>query len=244
MRRLAALVSWLVLCVGWSSASVQVGSFQVNPVRLTLIAPQTTTAFTVTNRAVQPVVVQFRVVAWRQEEGQDVYVETQELLVTPPIISLEPEKVQTVRVGLRRPLPTTQELTYRVYVQEVPGPPQPGVEGVQVMLQIGMPVFVRPQTPGAPVLRWQAQQTADGTVQLRAHNAGNIHIQIQQVQLRWGQQPETTLQLSEAVYLLPGQMRQWSATQFATRGEVGQLLRISARTDQGVLDVEIPVGVP
>ena len=101
----SAVARAAVLCLSLLAASAQAGSFQVNPVRLSLSAAQSTTAFTVTNQSEQQLVVQLRVMAWSQHDGQDVYTDTHDVLVTPPIFQLEPGRTQTVRAGLRQPPP-------------------------------------------------------------------------------------------------------------------------------------------
>jgi fimbrial chaperone protein len=235
---------WIALCLCLLAAGAEAGSLRVSPVRLTLSAVQSPIAFTVTNPTEQPVVVQLQVMAWAQHHGTDVYTPTQDLLVTPPIFRLEPGMTQTVRAGLRRPPSGPQEQAYRVYVQEVPAPARPGAEGLRVALRLGIPVFVTPTAPVAPVLHWRAHATPDGALTIRLHNAGTRHAQVQALQLRASAPPEWAVTLPEPAYILPGQARHWRVEPHALPNRAGGRLQVSAKTDQGEVHANIDVDQP
>ena len=68
--------------------------------------------------------------------------------MSPPIATIAPDKEQIIRVGLRRAPDKERELSYRLFLQEVPAPPKPGFQGLQVALRVGLPVFVQPKRSG------------------------------------------------------------------------------------------------
>src|SRR5450759_1169209 len=76
------------------------GTFQVTPVRVELSAQQSTTALTVSNNGSDPVVVQLQTSAWAQENGNDQYSSTDDLIATPPIFTIQPGANQIVRIGM------------------------------------------------------------------------------------------------------------------------------------------------
>ncbi len=208
------------------------GIFSVNPIRATLSAGQPVSAFTVTNNGDQPSVIQLELVSWSQQDGQEVYVPTADILATPPIFTVPPGGSQLVRVGMRRKPDPGHELTYRLFLQEVAGPPKPDFNGLQVALRIGVPVFVLPPVPSAPMLHWQSARTASGQLKLSVHNSGNAHVQVANFKLLNGAAPLLTLQT--AAYVLQGQQRSWIVKLPAALGETQ--LTLAARTDSG--DVE------
>src|SRR5882757_85258 len=156
------------------------GSFAVNPVRVTLSATQSVAAVTVQNVGSEPTVVQLETSSWSQHDGVDVLTPTTEVLATPPILTIQPGASRVVRVGLRRPPDARQELTYRLFLREVP-PPEPISQGLRVALLISMPIFVVPPRPPAPEVRWRALRTPDGRLRVQATNTGGSHIQLGQL---------------------------------------------------------------
>src|SRR5690349_7929353 len=92
----------LALIVSLISSSVHGGSFSANPVRLVVTPGATSTSLLLTNQGDQPVLIQTELMAWSQQNGEDVLRASDELVVSPPIFRVAPGAVQTVRVGLLR----------------------------------------------------------------------------------------------------------------------------------------------
>lgn len=238
LSRAACGVAFLIAGTGAASA----GSFQVNPVRATLSTSLPVGSLTVRNTGSEPAVVQLEVVRWSQQEGKDVYSPTREILATPPIFTVPAGGSQVVRVGLRRSPDPQRELTYRLFLQEVPPPPKPGFQGLQVALRIGVPVFVLPPTPAKPVLRWQVIRTPEGALKLSLTNRGNAHVQVANFKLALAGGAELSTQ-QVAVYVLPGQSRDW-LVEAATVPSPGATLRVFAQTDAGDVEAEVVVTTP
>ncbi len=217
----------------WSVCAVA-ASIEVNPVRLALSATQPVAALTVRNAGTQPVGLHLQVMAWTQVKAADQYAATRELLATPPIFMLAPGAAQTVRVGLRRAIDAERELAYRLYLQEIPASvAQPGT-GVRIALRIGVPVFVLPRGPAAPLLSWRAKQDA-GAVLLQAQNAGKAHARILDLKLVAGSH---TVAETAAAYVLPGQSWQWRLAGSGVTA-AGTPLRVRVKTDAGSSDADV-----
>lgn len=135
------LFGLLLLC-GMETAGA--GSLYLNPVRLSLSADHAVEVVTISNQGAEPSVVQLETMAWTKTAGGDVYSPTTDLIAAPPIFTLPPGGSQIVRIGLRNALDPRSELNYRVYFQEVPPPPKPGFQGLNVALRLGVPVYVTP----------------------------------------------------------------------------------------------------
>jgi fimbrial chaperone protein len=233
--------AFVFLCL-LACTAAQAGTFVVSPVRATLSASQQVGALTVRNDGTEPTVVQLEVLSWSQQDTRNVYEPTREILATPPIFTLSPGGSQIVRVGLRRAPDPQRELSYRLYLQEVPPPPKPDFQGLQVALRIGVPVFVLPPAPAKPVLRWQLSRTPQGQLKLTLSNGGNAHIQVANFRLvPAGGEPLPTLQA--AAYVLPGQSRDW-LVEAGPAPPPGSALRLFAQTDAGDIQAELVVEQP
>jgi fimbrial chaperone protein len=235
------IVPWLAVAMCVAVADAGAGSFQVNPIRVDMAKGATTAAITLRNDGEEPIVVQSSVVGWAQENGQEVYAPTTEALVTPPIMTVPPGGEQIVRVGLRRAPDPQRELTYRLYLQEVPPPPKPGFTGLQVALRVGLPVFVAPVAPGIRRLEWSAQIRADGAIVLTAQSTGNAHVQVTDFELRLPGAEEPVAHESSLAYVLAGQRRQWTLSAPADRVKSARELRLKAFTDAGEIDAAVKV---
>jgi fimbrial chaperone protein len=232
---------WIVLALSLVAAEAPAGSFQVNPIRVDMTKGATTAAITVRNDGDDAIVVQSSVVAWTQENGQEIYSPTSDALVTPPIMTVAPGGEQIVRVGLRRGADPQRELAYRLYLQEVPPPPKPGFTGLQVALRVGLPVFVAPAASGIRRLEWSAQVRPDGAIVLTAQNTGNAHVQVTDFELRVPDASEPVAHESSLAYVLAGQRRQWTLSAPADRVKSARELRLKAFTDAGEIDTAVKV---
>ena len=185
------------------------GSFSANPVRLTIPAGVTSTSLSLENQGDQPVLVQAEVMAWSQQDGNDVLTPSQDLVVSPPIFKVAPGASQIIRVGLLRPADPARELTYRLFLQEVPQPPPSGQQGVvSVALRLGLPVFVVPRGRAAPTLAWRAAPAPEGAIRLTLTNSGNAHVQA--IDCRLYRLDGTLIaEHNLAGYVLLGQARSW-----------------------------------
>ena len=231
---------WLALGLCVTVGPARAGSFQVNPIRVEMSKGATSASITLRNDGDEPIVVQSSVVGWSQDNGQDAYAPTSEALVTPPIMTVAPGASQIVRVGLRRGPDPQRELTYRVYLQEVPPPPKPGFTGLQVALRVGLPVFVPPTATAIRRLEWSTQIRPDG-IALTAQNTGNVHVQVTDYELRLPGASETLARESSLMYVLAGQRRQWNLSVPADRLKSVRELRLKAFTDAGEIDTAVNV---
>lgn len=213
------------------------GSFAVNPVRVTLSAAQSVAAVTVRNVGSEPTVVQLETSSWTQHDGADVLAPTSEVLATPPILTIQPGASRIVRVGLRRPPDAHQELTYRLFLREVP-PPEPISQGLRVALLVSMPIFVVPPRVAAPEVHWRAIRTHDGKIRVQAANTGGSHIQLGQLDIAIAAGGEKVSSRNMSEYLLPNNSREWTVDAKSIP-RAGTLLSISSQADTGMVRSEV-----
>src|SRR5688572_3843038 len=105
MRLISPLVAFAGLAFLWTtwSAPASAGKLQVNPVLVELSADRRTGSITIRNEESEPVTIRAYSLAWSQAGGENVYQETTDVIVSPPVIVLAPGATQVIRVGLRNP---------------------------------------------------------------------------------------------------------------------------------------------
>ena len=151
-----------------STPAATAGSLQVDPIRLEINAGRRTATVRVRNQEQVPVTIRAYPLTWNQADGEDLYEETGEVIVSPPIFTIPAGGTQIVRVGLRTP--SADPKAYRLIVEEVPQA-SPG-NGVQVALRLNLPLFVMMPEGEQAALAWTATRAADGAVTLEATNSG------------------------------------------------------------------------
>lgn len=217
--------------------AAQAATLSVSPVRLTLSAAHPTGVLQVSNKAGDSELVQVQLAAWSQKNGRDVFARTRNVLATPPIFRLDGGGTQVIRVGLRVPPAPGKEMTYRLFMTQVPPAPKPGVLGLQFALRISLPIFVLPATHTAPALHWDARLVSPTKLMLSATNAGTAHVQI--LSLTLGVPGlDKPLPHKSGNYILPGATAHWG---FDLKSAVaaGAGLTVSVKTDQGDFDATV-----
>jgi fimbrial chaperone protein len=166
-----------VMCIALATASQAfAGEFSVNPIRLDLRASARSGAIGVRNEGKEKLSFQLQAMSWSQDaEGKDQYAETQDLVFFPRILSVEAGEEGLVRVGAKNAV-VESEKTYRLFIEELPGPvktPQSGAQ-VNVLVRFGAPVFLAPvrAQDGLDITR---VELAKAVLSLSARNTGNRH---------------------------------------------------------------------
>ena len=157
---------------------VSAGSFGISPVIVTLSANKQVSEITLNNPGTDPMSVQLEMMAWSQQEGKDVFTPTREVLVNPPIFTVPANGSQLLRLGIRRAPDAQRELSYRIFLQELPPPISSDFQGTMMLMRVSLPVFILPQVEAKPLLRWQVARTQKGTLKVSLTNDGSAHIKI------------------------------------------------------------------
>jgi fimbrial chaperone protein len=215
-------------------------TFTVDPVRIEVSPSRPNAILEITNREETPVTLQAHVVSWSLDGQKEVYVDSDEVMLNPPIAVLGPHQKQSIRLGLRHPMSGSQERTYRLIVEEVPPPPKPDFHGVQTILRFSIPVFAIPKSATAPHLEWQAVRTNDAGLRLVATNRGSAHVQVKSLLVIGADSSDEYFKGAEPTYLLPTQQREWSIVD--KRAMTAKRIKILAVTDTGGLHEIIEIG--
>jgi fimbrial chaperone protein len=228
---------YIGLCLILSATLIKPANaaYQFDKVRLTLSFNQPIDTIRLTNPGKEQVInLQIRTVKWTQSNGVDNYEQTKDIIVAPPIMNIAPGKTQITRVGWRTPQPITQELAYRMIIQDLtPYKKQENV--IQFKLQANMPIFIKPNNPIVQA-QWRVQR-AGNTLKVTNTNTGNVHIQVSKLVLTNANE-EVVATLQEGYYLLPQQTK---VSNLTITKSPGATVTINAGTDNGKLTSNVPV---
>jgi fimbrial chaperone protein len=224
------------------SASAQGGAFQVFPIGLEFAPGKAVSALTVRNDGEGPTVIQIEAVAWAHSDGEDSYLPSRDLLVFPPIATIAPGSEQIVRVALRRAADPERELSYRIYLREVPPRPVPGFRGLQVVLRIGIPVFVAPRAPKSSALAWRASLRSHGTIVVSARNTGNTRAKLPSFAILRQGDADPIARHAEMAYVLSGQYRKWTLRTDAKDLTAASKLHLTTEINGEEVDTELSLG--
>jgi fimbrial chaperone protein len=162
------------------------GLFGISPIRLDLDRQAKTDSIAISNDDPErKLEIQTRLFEWTQDaDGNDVYVESNDLVYFPRILAIEKQEQRVIRVGLKVPA-VAKEKAYRLFVEELPPPADAEKKGAQILflLRFGVPIFVRPEKEqlAAVIDRIDA---APGNAVVVVRNTGNQNFQIQSLVLR------------------------------------------------------------
>jgi fimbrial chaperone protein len=204
-RALAPACGAALLLTMFSAVPALAGTLQINPVLVEVNASRRTGLVTIRNEESEPVTIRAYALEWRQQGGEEIYGETQAVIVSPPVFTIPAGETQMVRVGLRTPSAAPQ--AYRLIVEEVPEA-RPS-EGIRVALRLNLPFYAMMPAGEASALRWSAWRELDGHWTLEAVNAGTGYVRIDRDLARGA----TGLAFGDNVHLgtvLPGATRRWA----------------------------------
>ncbi|MES2831321.1 MAG: fimbria/pilus periplasmic chaperone [Pseudomonadota bacterium] len=201
-RRIALLAPLAVLC----ATSAWGATFSINPMSFRLTPERSSAVMQVTNNGIEPVRLQVQVMAWGTDGKNEILTETDQIMINPPLFTLETKQTQYIRFGAREVGLETVERSYRILLDEVP---ETGSQrgGIHTLLRISSPIFIPPAVSEEKI-EWSLRRSAAGPV-LVAANRGNCHLKITALKLL-PKNTSTVLFNTGLTYVLPGQIREWS----------------------------------
>jgi fimbrial chaperone protein len=220
-----------------ASMAVRAQSLSVLPVNIFLAPGQSATTLTVTNQGNSKTAVQIRAFAWDQQGDSDQLEATEAVLVSPPIASIEPGASQVVRLILRKP-PQGRETTYRILVDQIPPPAEPGI--VHVVLRLSIPVFAEPQTRAVPRVHFHIELNG-GQIALVGTNEGLRHEVIRDLELSTSDGRKLKPAPSSSPYILAGSTRRWNISAQGPLPMPSDTFQLTGHSDNGAIEEQVRV---
>jgi fimbrial chaperone protein len=180
-------------------------ALSVLPVNIFLQPGQKATTLTVTNQGTGSTAIQIRAYVWSQKAGEDELAASDQIVVSPPIATIAGGATQVVRLILRDS-PQGQESTYRILVDQIPPPTEPGV--VHIVLRLSIPVFVMPAVRPLAHVQFHVERKS-GKLFLVGVNDGTAHDVIRDIVLTTGDGQKLMGAKDSSPYILAGATRYW-----------------------------------
>lgn len=222
LRTAALPVACGILLSSAVPASAQQGSVLLWPVNPVIEADARAAALWLENPGKIPVTLQIRIFAWAQQEGKNVYAPQNEVIGTPPLVTIAPGAKQLVRLT-RTGAPTdATETPYRIVIDEIPTGAEPAGTGASIAFRMrySLPLFAhggprdasgrdkRALPPAiAPQLAWRVVREA-GAPLLEIRNNGKIHARLVDVSFANGT-AKGSLAPGLLGYVLAGSVARW-----------------------------------
>ena len=218
----------------------QATSLQAMPVLIEMPTGTATSTVTVRNVGKASFDVQTRIYRWGQKNGEDVLEETDDVVTSPPIHTLQPGNTYAVRIVRTDGKPVPQEQAFRVLVDQLPDENKMRDGTVSLVMRHSIPVFVSPESGSAPKLTWSVG-TANGRLVLRARNEGGRRIRLSGVTITLENGRTIAFGNGLLGYVLAGSNMEWTAGAGTGTVSPGQIAKITATTDIGPLNVSAKV---
>lgn len=198
--RLAAAASLL------AATATPAAGLSVTPISLEFSAAAPAQALWLSNTGDQKIDAQLRVFAWSQADGKDQLQPTRDLVLSPPMVALQPGQKQLVRV-IRSATPGQAEGSYRILVDELPDPAKLQ-QGLHFVMQFSIPAFADTAPAAAPALEWRLERLGD-KLTLITDNKGARRAKVTDIELFDGQGRNLLQRPGLLGYVLAGASSRW-----------------------------------
>lgn len=225
------------------------GEFRVTPIRLDFEKGAKSGVITVINEGEGRLTVQMKAFEWTQNaEGKDQYIETNDIIFFPRLMTLEKKEEKILRAGIRVPA-TLKEKTYRLFIEEIPEPKKAEGVNVAIAIRFGVPIFVKPLKEEIKGVI-EKIDLSKGNLNMTVRNTGNTHFAIQSINIR-GKNARGEEIFSKELsgwYLLGGVSRLYSTTISEETCKAISKIDLEVKADRltlsGKLDVDQAMCLP
>lgn len=215
-------LGWLLFFY-FLSSPLFAANLAVWPINPRIDAPASATMVWVKNNSpTEEIVLQARVLSWKQNENRDHYDPQDDLVVSPPLITVKPGVQQVFRVINRKGVieNVEQELSYRLLIDEIPVANKADGAALNFQMRYSLPLFVGVpddyvkknlrdrHTEMAAHLRYRL--IAEPVKTLEIINDGKLNARLSKVRIfQAGIQKDTLISEGLLGYVLVGSSRQW-----------------------------------
>ena len=218
------------------------GTFQVNPIRITLSRQNPSSLLSVRNDSAEKIRFQIGVFTWDQNgKGEMVLNPTEDLIFYPTLLTLEPGDERRIRIGTNDPM-VTSEKSYRIFVEELPPLEDSQSNGIRILTKMGVPIFIQPSKPTVQGrLDEMGFQGSEFFFEIK--NLGNVHFFPRAVRVKGaGFQGETFLERElQSWYILAGRTREYRVEIPRAECEKIQNLTVEVELEDKTLKEKIPL---
>ena len=192
-------------------------NFTVTPTEVNLSPSATSALITVRNGGKVPLRFEITLVSWSEDEhGKMVLNPSADVTFFPKLVELPAGASRNIRIGINAGTARDVELSFRLFVEELPDQSAPVANAVALRTKVGIPVFVRPAKPTRSAVI-EGVSVENGKVLTRVRNTGNLHISVDRISVKGaGGSAPTFTKEGPGWYVLPGAMRIFEVPMTAT----------------------------
>ena len=229
---LAPLAFLTTLAAGPAAAQ----SLQVAPLMIDLPPASTTSVLTLQTNNKEGLVVQARVFRWSQADGGEKLEKTEDVVVSPPIVTVRSDTPSTVRLVRVSKAPVSGEETYRLLIDEIPNRKNLQAGTVALVVRQSLPVFFAGIDARTGSITWRAVERK-GKLVLEASNAGQKRVKLTKLAVT-DENNHDLVKNGGLAYVLGGQTKAWELSGAAA----GKTLTIKAESDAGPIHASAIAG--
>lgn len=178
----------------------------ISPIMVELTPQKKVASIRVLNDSDELMTFQAETLSWQQTGGEDRYLQTQELLVAPPIAQIEPRASQIFRVTLRNSAPFGAERAYRLVFEDI----TTDISGQQGMVKLrfrhNLPLFVTPSQSAVANSLWRHCIAPLNMACIELENQGNRYVRLSGMAIEG---PGWRKDIPGGSTVLAGATRQW-----------------------------------
>lgn len=238
-NRAAVYALAAILISALTSLAAGAQALSIQPVNVFLAPGQRATTVTVSNQGNSKTAFQIRAYAWKQQNGDDQLTASDQVVISPPIATISPGGNQVVRLILRLPpLASDQESSYRIVVDQIPPPAEPGI--VHIVLRLSIPIFAEPTKRAAPNVQFHLEVN-DGQLYLVGINSGLRHDVLRDIELTTRDGRKLKPVTGSSPYILAGATRRWSIAAPGPSPLPKDELKLTAHDDEGAVERQVRV---
>ena len=247
-RSVGLILSTLLVLFFLQTEEGRTSTFNVSPLKIVLSGKSSSALVEITNQSADPLRLQLSVSSWDQSPaGEMLLHETDEIILFPPLLTVEPGEKRKIRLGAVTPRGVTEK-SYRIVLEELPPAADSPTEvrnQIRVLTRMTIPVFLE-----------AAQQVVSGHIadltvrrsaaSFEVRNTGTTHFTIHQVELAGTGatgRPLLTRRL-DGWYVLAGGSRRYELPLSADECRDLRLVSVEAQTDAGPFNarLDLPAG--
>ncbi|MBS0480731.1 MAG: molecular chaperone [Proteobacteria bacterium] len=203
------------------------GAFiSISPLRVELDGPAAAQTVRLSNSGSIPVVVQTRIFAWKQDSSGDQYAQSNVVIASPAIATIQPGQTQIVRL-MRTGAVGNREQTFRISIDQLPDANAPESTAAATRLRFLLPLFVDRAAAQPARLDWSLTQGG-----LRLVNNGGRTARIASIKILDASGKELPLENNSLRYVQAGNAAIWPLPGGCASGAT----RLVADVDEAAID--------
>lgn len=246
LKKLSDIIAFAIFFISYFTSVADAAHLGVYPLGLALNAKQNSGIITVTNSGSESISIQAETLSWLQENNEQHYLPSNNILVKPQVFTILPEKSQELIIKNTQNSDIKQEKAYRLLLTEIPSIYSPSYDpiesepkGLTTLLQLNLPLYIKPLT-SIGIQQWRAYYNEKGNIVLALNNKGNVHIRVHHILIHDDMGMTSSMLEQKNIVIFPQKTKIW---EFKPKS-IGLIrtIQLEIKTDLGIqtqsLDVE------